>query len=74
MALAAVIGQFIGAVLDQCGPSIVRILRDAFRNTSEDSKAPEDLKSRLHDAVSKLPNSEDDIRPSGDSGKTSGTN
>lgn len=53
MAFAAWLGQFVGAVLAECGPVIVEILKASFRSTAEDSKAPADLRKRLQDAISK---------------------
>ena len=54
MALAVTFGRFIGAVLAECGPVIVEILKASFRNSAEDGKAPEDLKKRLQDAIDRM--------------------
>jgi len=57
--LAAILGRFVGAVLKECGPTIVDILaaaiRKAFNDSIEDGKAPEELRNRLtNDLRSKL--------------------
>ena len=53
--LAVVLGRFIGAVLAECGPVIVAILREAFRDTAEEGKAPEALREELQSALRRLP-------------------
>lgn len=69
MSLAVSLGNFIGAVLKQCAPEIVSILRAAFRDTAEDSKAPPDLRDRLSAELERMRH-KDDLRTGGDSGKT----
>jgi hypothetical protein len=57
--LAVVCGRFFGAMLKEMGPEIIRIFREIFRNTMEDSNPDKSLVDRLHD---KLPDSKNDIR------------
>lgn len=64
--LAAAIGRFVGAVLAECGPEIVRILRAAFRNTMEDGQLDDDLRAKLLGQL----RDKDDLRPGGLSGET----
>ena len=51
MSVAVWLGNFIGAVLAQCAPVLVKILSEAIQNarfeTVEESNAPDDLRKRL---------------------------
>lgn len=70
MSLAVSLGSFIGAVLKQCAPEIVLILRAAFRDTAEDSKAPDDVIARLQSRLDRMRREQDDIRKGRDTSKT----
>jgi len=53
--LAAWVGRFVGAVLRECGPTIVDILaaaiRAAINDTVEDGATRDDLRTRLLERV-----------------------
>lgn len=63
--LAAIIGRFLGAVLAECAPVLVQILREARRDTAEDSMVPDDLVLRLRE---RLRRHQDDLRLGRDAG------
>lgn len=74
MALAVWLGRFIGAVLAECGPMIVEVIRACFTNTAQDSKPPADLRARLLARLDELRNSDkDNLYPPGRPGATPGT-
>lgn len=66
MSLAALVGRFVGAVLAECGPVLVEILRSAFKDTVEDSRPSGALVERLR-ARLRHPNDLRERRGSGSS-------
>ena len=67
--LAATIGRFIGAVLAECAPVLVAIIREILNepDTVEDGAAPADLTARL---LAKLHKHADDSGAAGRPGET----
>jgi len=72
-ALAVWLGNFIGAILAQCAPVLVQILKEAiqsaFTSTVETSNGPYDLRKRLLERL----RSSDNYRRAGNSGTASRT-
>jgi hypothetical protein len=50
-ALAGALGRFVGAMLAECAPVIVGIIKEALHDTVEDGAARDDLRSRLLDRL-----------------------
>lgn len=49
---ASIIGRFIGAILAECAPTIIKIIRESRRNEVQDSNAPSHLIERLNEQLS----------------------
>lgn len=66
-ALAVLVGRFLGAVLAQCAPVIVGIIREILKDTVEDGARRDDLRERLLDKLH-----ENSASPAGRAGETGG--
>ena len=45
--LAVTVGRFVGAVLAECAPVLVEVIRECMRDTAEDGARRDDLRERL---------------------------
>lgn len=66
------LGQFLGAVLAECAPVLVEILREAQRDTVEDGARRDDLRERLLERVRAMARRPRGSGSSGGAGETGG--